>query len=91
MTTKQLQKANYITEQINSIKSDLNQIGIYRVYDSDYEVINPKYRENGNIPIKIGGTELTHLSREGATEIRKDYVNLLNKKLAALEEEFNNI
>jgi hypothetical protein len=43
------------------------------------------------MPIKIGGTELTHLSREGATEIRKDYVNLLNKKLAALEEEFNNI
>ena len=89
MTTKQLQKANYITEQINRIKTDIKYIDSHKIYDSDYEY--PEYSGNTIMPIIIGTLELTHLSRESATKIRKDYVNLLSKKLAALEEEFNNI
>lgn len=89
MTIKQLQKANYITEQINHIKTDIRYIDSHKIYDSDYEYL--EYSGNAICPISIGTIELTHLSREAATKIRKDYVNLLNKKLAALEEEFNNI
>lgn len=89
MTTKQLQKANYITEQINRIKTDIKMIDSHKIYDIDYEY--PEYSGNAIMPINIGSIELKHLSRESATKFRKDYVNLLNKKLAALEEEFNNI